>query len=230
MALTIDQVEKFLGQHIKDEYGRVVGKIITTFTNVAGEVEAIEVAINDYEITKIDSSRLKLTPDGLVVIAEWKAKALDIENKLDRVRRRIRAVEELYSKGMIPGHAYEEIKKKLEAQFKVLKDEVKKIKDELRKIAGELEDRIIRIEKDMANLMVLYMSNEVSEVSYKLAIEYLRTSKMRNADEKKDVEKHLELIAKLESEVSEPKIRAPTEEKESQEVSGAPIQVQIVET
>lgn len=229
MALTIDQIEKYLGQDIKDEYGRVIGKIVTAFTNVAGEVESIEVALNEYEIERVHAERLKLTPDGLVVIPEWKVRALDVENKLDRVRRRIRAVEELYSKGMIPGHAYEEIKRRLEEQFRVIKDDVRKVKDELRKRIGELEDKIIRIEKDMANLMVLYMSNEVGEASYKLAIDYLRTSKMRNADEKKDIEKHLELIAKLESEVSEPKIRR-VEEKTSEEVSSAPIQVQIVET
>ncbi|HDN76131.1 MAG TPA: hypothetical protein ENG05_03280 [Acidilobales archaeon] len=229
MVLTIDQIEKFMGQNIKDEYGRIVGKIVTAFTNAAGEIESVEIAINESEVEKVTANRLKLTPDGLIVVADWKVWALDVENKLDRVRRRIRAVEELYSKGMIPGHAYEEIKKKLEDQFKIVKDEVKKVKEELRKRVGQLEDKIIRLEKDMANLMVLYMSNEVSEVAYKLAIDYLRTSKMRNVDEKKDIEKHLEIIAKLESEVSEPKIRTP-QEKPSEEVSSAPIQVQIVET
>ncbi len=232
MVLTIDQIEKFLGQNVKDEYGRIVGKILTAYTNASGEVESVEIALNEYEMKKVKAEGLKLTPDGLVVLAEWKIWALDVENKLDRVRRRMRAVEELYSKGMIPGHAYSEIKKKLEFEFKKVKEDVRKIKEVLRKRVGELEDKIIRIEKAMANLMVLYMSNEVGETPYKSAIEYLRTSKMRNVDEKKDVEKHLEIIAKLESDVSEPKVRAVPAHKEQsapQEVS-APIQVQVVET
>jgi hypothetical protein len=82
------------------------------------------------------------------------------------------------------------------------------------------------------NLMVLYMSNEVSETSYKDAIDYLKEAKSRCMEEKKDIEKHVNLISKLESEASnvqpvqihaEDKVKAP-------ESSEGPIQVQIMET
>ncbi len=231
MSVTIDQVEKFMGQNVKDEYGRIVGKVLTAFSDVSGEVNSIEVAVNDFTLEKISAERIKLTPDGLIIVADWKVKAIKTENKLDRVRKRIRAVEELYRKGSIPGHAYEEIKRKLEAQFKAVKDEVKKVKDLLRKRANDLEDQIIRLEKDISNLLVLYMSNEVSEASYKAAIDYLREAKARCVDEKKDVEKHVDLITKLESEASDTHhttIASETPEIVSQPNEG-PIQVQIIE-
>ncbi len=237
MVVTIDQIEKFMGQNIKDEYGRIVGKILTVFTDVSGIVESIEIAYNDLNLERVDSERIKLTPDGVIILADWKVKAVSTENKLDRVRRRIRAVEELYRKGSIPGHAYEEIKAKLEAQFKTIKEEVRKVKDILRRRANDLEDQIIRLEKDISNLLVLYMSNEVSESSYKAAIDYLRDAKARNAEEKKDVEKHLDLISKLESEAASTHRATPihthTSVKESVETpvqSEGPIQVQIIET
>lgn len=231
MSVTIDQVEKFMGQNVKDEYGRVVGKVLTAFSDVSGEIDSIEVAVNDFTLERISAERIKLTPDGLIIVADWKVKAIKTENKLDRVRKRIRAVEELYRKGSIPGHAYEEIKRKLEAQFKAVKDEVKKVKDLLRKRANDLEDQIIRLEKDISNLLVLYMSNEVSESSYKAAIDYLREAKARCVDEKKDVEKHVDLITKLESEASDTHhtaITSETPEIVSQSNEG-PIQVQIIE-
>ncbi len=229
--LTIDQVEKFMGQNVKDEYGRVIGKLLTAYTDISGKVESVEIALNDYELERVEAERIKLTPDGLVISPRWKVRAVDVENKLDRVRRRIRSVEELYRKGMIPGHAYEDMKRRLNAQFKRVKDEVVKIKEELRKRANALEDQIIRLEKDMSNLMVLYMSNEVGETSYKAAIELLRNAKIRNADEKRDVERHIELIQKLEAEASEP-LRASQDHTESiaKAIQGSPIQVQVVDT
>ncbi len=234
MVVTIDQIEKFMGQNVKDEYGRIMGKILTAFTDVSGNVESIEIALNDFSLERISSDRIKLTPDGVIVLAEWKVKAITTENKLDRVRKRIRAVEELYRKGSIPGHAYEEIKTRLEAQFKSVKDEVRKVKELLRKRANDLEDQIIRLEKDISNLMVLYMSNEVSESAYKAAIDYLRDAKARNAEEKKDVEKHLDLITKLESEATSAHrpapIHTPVKESSEPEVQHeGPIQVQIIE-
>jgi hypothetical protein len=83
----------------------------------------------------------------------------------------------------------------------------------------------------MSNLMVLYMSNEVSEVSYKASIEYLRQSKAKAQDEKKDIEKHLDLIEKLETEPTETKTVVPTT---TQQLPLAPkvetpIQVQVVD-
>ncbi len=235
MVVTIDQIEKFMGQNVKDEYGRVVGKVLTAYTDISGSVESIEVALNDFSLERIESDRIKLTPDGIIVMADWKVKAISTENKLDRVRRRIRAVEELYRKGSIPGHAYEEIKSRLEAQFKSIKEEVRKVKDILRKRINDLEDQIIRLEKDISNLMVLYMSNEVSESAYKAAIDYLRDAKARNVEEKRDLEKHLDLISKLESEAASTRgtthITPPVKEEAETQVQGeGPIQVQIIET
>jgi len=232
MVITIDQIEKYLGQSVRDEYGRTIGKLLAIYAQVTGEVEFVDIAINETIFEKIEACRIKLTPDGVVVIPVWKVKALDIENRLDRVRRRMRSIEELYRKGMVPTHAYEEIKKSLDAQLKMLKDEVRNIREMLRKRVSDLEDQMIRLEKDMANLMMLYMSNEVSESAYKLSMEFLRSAKARNMDEKKDVEKHIELISRLESEATE--VRPLEEQKKVQEVQvpqqGGPIQVQIVET
>jgi len=240
VIITLDQLDKFVGQMIKDEYGRILGKLVMVYSNVSGEVESIELSINDAMYEGVPASRIKLTPDGLVVVPEWKVKALDIENKLDRVKKRLRATEDLYRKGTVPVHAYEELKRKLEVEFRNLKEEVKKVKELLRKRAGELEDLIIRLEKDLTNLQVLYMSNEFSEASYKIAADFLRNNRTKSLDEKRDVEKHLELISKLETEAGEIRQAAEAPQQtlttpstpatQSMPKAESPIQVQVVDT
>lgn len=230
MVITVDQVERYLGQKVKDEYGRIVGTLLSIYSDVSGVIESVEVALTDDLYDQVIAERLKLTPDGIVVTPVWKVEAVKLENQLDRVRKRIRAVEELYRKGNIPGHAYDDIKKRLENEFAKIKEKVKEIKFKLRQRANDLEDQIIRLEKATSNLMVLYMSNEVSEPSYKASIEQLRLAKSRAQDEKKDIERHLVLIEKLESEPLEPKsVLVPQQPTQQPLKVDTPIQVQVVD-
>lgn len=233
--ITVDQIERYLGQKIKDEYGRFIGTLLSIYADVSGSVESVEVALNEDNYKQVHSDRLKLTPDGVVVIQEWKVDAINVENQLDRVRKRMRAVEELYRKGNIPGHAYEEMKSRLDKEFSKIKEKVKEVKLKLRQRINDLEDQIIRLEKATSNLMVLYMSNEVSETSYKASIDYLRQSKSKAQDEKKDIEKHLDIIEKLEAEPTETKTplttvaTAPPPQLLIMPKSEGPIQVQVVD-
>ncbi len=231
MVITIDQIERYLGQKIKDEYGRYVGTLLSIYSDVSGNVESIEVALNEDNYKTISSEKLKLTPDGIVVIQDWKVDAVSVENQLDRIRKRMRAVEELYRKGSIPGHAYEEIKGRLDKELTRIKEKVREVKGRLRQRANDLEDHIIRLEKAISNLMILYMSNEVSEASYKASIDYLRQSKTKAQDEKKDIERHLELVEKLEAEPLETKAPASIQQLPQPPITSTPtpIQVQVVD-
>lgn len=230
MVITLDQIERYLGQKVRDEYGRLTGTLLAVYSDVSGRVESVEIALSEDNYKNVPAERLKLTPDGVVVIQDWKVDALNIENQLDRARKRMRAAEELYRKGSIPGHAYEEIKSKLDKEFSRIKEKVKEVKNKLRQRANDLEDHIIRLEKAISNLMILYMSNEVSEASYKASIDYLRHSRSKAQDEKKDIEKHLELIEKLEAEPIEAKATQPIQQLPQMPLSATtPIQVQVVD-
>ncbi|MEM2006447.1 MAG: CdvA-like protein [Sulfolobales archaeon] len=227
--VTLDQVEKFLGQVVRDEYGRSLGKLIAVFADVSGNVEAVEIAINDYELVKVEANRIMRAPDALIVLPEWKVVAIDVENRLDRVKKRIRSLEELNRKGMIPTHAYEEMRKRLEAEFKKIKDESGKLREVLKGKINELDDQVIRYERAIANVYVLYMSNEISEQSYKASMDFMRNAKNKCLDERKDVEKHLELLSKLEAEPVEPQIKATPPQAQVPAQSQVPIPVVIVE-
>ncbi len=199
MLITLDQIVKYLGQKVHDPYGREVGLLASVYSEVDGTVTAIEIVKSNYAET-IPVSRVELTHDGVVIIPAWKAEALMLEKKLDRARKRARALEELYRKGQIPGHAYEDVKKKLDKELHTLRDQSRRIKEELKSRIGELENQIIHIEKAMTHLIISYTAGEIPESNFKVAIDNLRQLKNRAMDEKKDLEKHLELIEKLESE------------------------------
>ncbi|MEM2203770.1 MAG: CdvA-like protein [Sulfolobales archaeon] len=232
--VSIDEIEKHLGSKVRDPYGRILGVLSSIYSDVDGSVTGIEVMREDGYLSYIPSERVNVSPETLIVLPEWRVEAIRVEQQLDRTRKRARALEELFSSKEIGSQAYEEMKKSLEATLSRLKEKAKSVRNTLRKRLGELEDEILHIDKAINHLKLGYTSGEIGEQRFKTSIEGLRSSKARAIDEKSDIEKHLELLEKLENEAivpqkipidvqtTQPKIETP------QQPQSKPIEVRIV--
>ncbi|RLG85896.1 MAG: hypothetical protein DRO39_04495 [Thermoprotei archaeon] len=238
MELTLDVVVKYLGQPLRDIYGRNIGVVTSVYSDVDGVVNSIEVMTNELIHETIPAKRLDITSDGLRLLPEWLVEAREIERRLDTVRKRLAALEELYRKGQIPHYAYEEVKEKLSSEMDRLRKRAKEAKENLKRRMNDLENMIIHIEKAMTHLLVSYTAGEIPETPFRSAIDKLRFSRQTAQNEKKDVEKHIELIEKLELEaVKRLEIGAEKEsgakipaipEKSAAEASGGPMVVKVV--
>jgi len=202
MTLKLEEVSQYLGQVIHDVYGRRIGTVVAIYSEVDGTVTAIEISKNDEMYETIDASRLECCSEGLRVRPEWLAKAKLVERKLDILRKRVKALEDLYSRGQIPEHAYKELKEKLSKELEKAKSEAKELKEVLRKRSYELENFILRIEKAMTHLMVSYTAGELPQQGFEASMNYMRFAKQNAQEEKKDIEKHMETINKLLEEVN----------------------------
>ena len=231
-SLTVDTIEKFVGREVKDPYGRVVGKMISVHTDEEGFgiVKYVEIATNDFEIAKVEAKRLKVTPDALLVIPEWKVAAIEVESRLERVRKRLNAVDNLFRQGKIPANIYEEMKKSLNNAFEKIKVEVKNVKEMLRRRYRELEVRNMRLDRDMANLQMMFMSGEIDEEPFKKAFEYMESLKNWNKEEMEDINSHRAQIDRLEREASavKPSSRTISVAKEAPKPE-QPLKVQIID-
>jgi uncharacterized membrane protein len=217
--VSIEEVEKYLGSKITDPYGRVVGVLSSIYSDVDGNVSGVEVVSEDYSIKYVGSERLVISHDGLIILPEWKVEALKVEAQLDRARKRARAIEDLYLNKEISSQAYEEMKKQIEATLSRLKEKAKQVRSVLRKRLGEVEDEILHVDKAMNHLKLVYTSGEISEQRFKQSIDMLRSSKNKFIEEKKDLERHIELIEKLETEIS-----APVKQPQITTISPQPVQ------
>ncbi len=228
MPLRLEDVSRYLGQPIYDVYGRRIGILVGVYSEVDGTVTAVEVSTNDSIYETIPAERLEPANDGLKIVPEWLIKARSLEKKLDVIRKRIRALEELYAKKEIPEHAYNELKEKLSKELDKARSESKTLKEDLRKRKFELENFVLHIEKAMTNLMVSYTAGELPEEGFKNSINLLRYAKQLAMEEKKDIEKHLETLTKLEEEI-EKALATPSEEVVTLETSQGPIVVKVID-
>jgi len=232
----IDEVEKNLGSRVVDPYGRVLGVLSSIYSDVDGSVSGIEVLRDDGVLLSIPSERISVTPDGIVVTPEWKIEAIRVEQQLDRARKRSRALEDLFISKEIGSQAYEEMKKSIEAVLARLRERSKQVKGILKKRLGEIEDEILHLDKAINHLKLGYTSGEIGEQRFKASIEGLRAAKNRYLEEKRDVEKHIETLEKLETDVSVQPVQAkfqadvqiPQPKVEVQQAQQKPIEVRIV--
>ncbi len=232
-TIQVDTIEKYVGETVRDPYGRTIGKLVGFYSEVDGTVTAIEVAKGDLGFETISAARVDITPDGIVVLPEWKTEALSLARQIERAKKRAKALEDLYSRNEIPRYAYEEFKKKLEHTMSKLKSKSQEVKALLRKRIGELEDETIHIEKALTAVKMSYIAGEMSEKAYKLAAETLRSARDKNLDEKNDAKKMLEKIIKLEEEPvqlkAEEKEEAPEPAVEPPAAEEPPVIVQVLE-
>ena len=203
--MEITLVEKYVGEPLKDPFGRLVGTLVSVYSNVDGEVEAVEVALGGNEFARVPSERLSRKGDEVVIMPEWMAEAKSIYRKMDTAIRRIKALETMMSNSEINKDIVIEMKKKMEQQLQSLKGKLGDVKKMLKERMGELEDQILEMERALINLQMSYMAGEISDKRYQQAASAIRHQKEMAYEEKKSVKEWIEKLEKLEK---------PTEENE----------------
>jgi uncharacterized membrane protein len=199
MTVPSESLVKSVGQLIKDVYGREVGYIVSVNTEVDASVTEVAIA-RDSTIMVVDPSRFKLEGDTLVIIPEWKAETQKVTSSLDKIRRKLKALEELYNRGEIDRSDYEEMKRKFNSESNKLKESVSKLKSTLKNRLSEIDEQLMKIERTLISLKIGYLSAEIDERAYKSSLEQLKKIKESYIQEKDDIRKTLDKLDSMDKE------------------------------
>jgi uncharacterized membrane protein len=199
MTVPSESLVKSVGQLIKDVYGREVGYIVSVNTEVDSSVTDVAIA-RDSTIMVVDPSRFKLEGDTLVIIPEWKAETQKVTSSLDKIRRKLKALEELYNRGEIDRSDYEEMKRRFNSESNKLKESVSKLKSTLKNRLSEIDEQLMKIERTLISLKIGYLSAEIDERAYKSSLEQLKKIKESYIQEKDDIRKTLDKLDSIDKE------------------------------
>lgn len=227
MGVKVENIDEFLGKPVNDPYGRRIGYLISFYSDSDGNVTSLEVSIGDFEFKQFPIDRFRFENGSIILLSEWEYNAVLTENRLERLKKRIAALEQLKTNNEVPKHAYEEYKKKLDEMLIKIKEDAKAVKDMLRKRLYEIEDIVVELEKCMTNLKVSYMGGEIPEKSYKMAIDLVRKNMDVVMLEKESVKRHLERIEALETRPED--VIVKKEEGGITQESKQPMQVVVLE-
>uniref|UniRef100_A0A7C4D6B1 CdvA-like coiled-coil domain-containing protein n=1 Tax=Staphylothermus marinus TaxID=2280 RepID=A0A7C4D6B1_STAMA len=223
--IRIEDVEKYIGKPVNDPYGRRIGYVIGFYSDPDGNVISLEISLGDYEFKEIKIDRFELNNGDLILLPEWEYEVKIIENRLERLRKRIIALNELYAKKEIPKHSYEKYRKIVENELLKTKEDAKNIREVLKKRLNTLDDTIIELEKTMTGLKMCYISGEIPEKAYKTAVDQVRKYIELTQMEKESVKKHLDKIESLEKQPIDIGLKTSEEKVEAPSSQGIPVVV-----
>ncbi|MEM0380595.1 MAG: CdvA-like protein [Desulfurococcaceae archaeon] len=223
--IRIEDVEKYIGKPVNDPYGRRIGYVIGFYSDPDGNVISLEISLGDYEFKEIKVDRFELNNGDLILLPEWEYEVKIIENRLERLRKRIIALNELYAKKEIPKHSYEKYRKIVENELLKTKEDAKNIREVLKKRLNTLDDTIIELEKTMTGLKMCYISGEIPEKAYKTAVDQIRKYIELTQMEKESVKKHLDKIESLEKQPIDIGLKTSEEKVEAPSSQGIPVVV-----
>lgn len=225
-SITYDQIANYVGSVVTDIYGKKVGVLVSFDAEIDGTVKSIQIYMNDEEVVTIPASRVEVGADGVKILPEWLFAAKQVERKLDVLKRRLKALDELHTRGEITDEEFADLKGKIDVELEKVKNESKAVKELMRKRAKDLETQVAIFDKVMLNTKTLFLSGDVNEKAFKVSVDLLKGSKQKLVDEKKDIEKHILLIERLESELFSVPQKAP--EAPIAMAPSAPLAVKVV--
>ncbi len=240
MDIDVQKFEKYLGQSAKDPYDRYVGIICSFFSNVDGSIKTVVIETGEGVYKYFPISQIVFKDENVIVMPTWEIETRKLINQLETAKKRIKALDELYSKGEIAMHAYQEFKNILEKDLDRLKELSREVKVMLREKMRELDKQIEDIERAMASIKLSFLAGEISEKNFKHVMDVLKRGLDRCVAEKKDVENIYSEVEKVEKEpivpaipkkveVEAPEVPAPLKEKPAAEEVEEPIKIEIID-
>ncbi len=215
--MTIDSLQSYIGEKAKDPYGRIIGRIVSIESEIDGTVKRVAIEDEMGKVRFYEAERIRLSDGGVVVEPDWKVEATKILNNYRVAIKRLRGLEEIYSKNSVPVAIYKEMRARLEASIEKLKEAARKLKEEMRKRIQEIEDENFRIDRALAELQVSYFAGEIGEKYYKIALDALRNAKDSNVKEIGEMKKYMSELDTVIEGKFEPRVKVESKTEETRE-------------
>lgn len=209
-----------IGKEIKDEYGRVIGEVVSFAVKPQGEIEFVYVQQADGRFTRYPAGIIKVNGSAVVMLSSLKAETEVFCDRIPLIWRKSQALKELRDKNKISPELYDELQKSFEGALNQLKNEAKDLMARIDREIGRCSEEIRELNYALVHLEVEHEIGQIDEYSYTTALSRIQECLRRVNDEKSDLEvfrKRLSniLLGDFESAANEPEPAGMAEKKEN---------------
>lgn len=196
-APSSDELSKFIGSPVFDDFGRTLGTLIAVESNVDGKVVSITIKSEDLTLQTIEGERVKLNDGKVVITPEWKFELINVIDNLDRAYKRRKALDNIISNSDIPAIVTEPMKRSLEEEIKSLKLKADDVRKLVNSRLAEIDDENLKVARAIATVSISYFSGEINDKSYTQSMNHLRKLQSSLSEEKKAAKELLEKLDKV---------------------------------
>jgi hypothetical protein len=177
-----------IGKPIKNEYGRVIGKVASFALTPNGKFEAVYVEFGDGQFSKQPMESLRFNGADVTFISKIKSQADTLCDHIPLIWRKDEAVKDLFDKKKITPDVYQDLHNSFENVLTQLKKEAQVIIDEASIEIERCQEEVTSLSYAIANLEIEHEIGKVDDENYKAAFALLQDTLRRASSEKTDFE------------------------------------------
>jgi hypothetical protein len=188
MTITVEEIGKYLGQSIQDVMGRPTGKLVGLTANVKDEVQSIQIARNEGDVTEHPITSVRITDGHPVLLQAWRIEAEDLKKEYDVIKRRRHAIDSLLKDGDIEQSEYNQLRSGYEDIHKDIITKRDSLIGTLKNVEVKLEQQIRDLQTALTNNKMLYTAAEIDAGTYQTVTESVRAGLEISRKERKDLD------------------------------------------
>ncbi len=178
----------YIGKPIKNEYGRIIGKVASFALTPSGKFDAVYVEFGDGQFTKQPLETLKFNGAEVTFVSKIKNQAGVLCDQIPLIWRKDQALKDLCDKKKIAPELFQELHNSFTSVLTQLKKDAQIIVDESGIEIVRCQEEISSLSYAIVNLEIEHEIGKVDEESYKNAFALLQETFKRATLEKTDFE------------------------------------------
>jgi hypothetical protein len=177
-----------VGKPVKDEYGRLIGKVASFAMTPNGKFDAVFIEFSGGQFSKQPMENLKFNGSEVTFISTAKGQSSVLCDQIPLIWRKDQALKDLSDKKKISSEMYQEIHTSFESVMNQLKKDAKVLSDEISDQIATCDDEIKAMSYALLNLEIEHEIGKIDDEAYKTAFAMLQDNLKRTSQEKSELE------------------------------------------
>jgi hypothetical protein len=177
-----------VGKQVKDEYGRVIGKIASFALTPRGRFEDVFIERGDGKFSKHSIDYLKVDGSEITLLSNIQSDASILCDHIPLLWRKDQALGELYAKKKIDQDMYNQLHTAFEGALSQLKIEAKALQEETEKEIAKCSEMIKSLNYAIVHIEIEHEIGKMDDQSYGTAFSMLQDNLKKVNVEKSDLE------------------------------------------
>ena len=177
-----------VGKPVKDEYGRVVGKVASFAMTPNGKFDAVFVEFSGGQFSKQPMEQMKFNGSEVTFISTAKSHSSVLCDQIPLIWRKDQALKDLSEKKKISTEMYMEIHNSFDGVLNQLKKDAQVLSEEISDEIATCDDEIRAMSYALLNLEIEHEIGKIEEEAYKTSFAMLQENLKRTTQEKSELE------------------------------------------
>ena len=179
--------------------GRPTGKLVGLTAGSKAEVQSIQIARTEGDVTEHPITSVRIIDGHLVLLQAWRIEAEDLKKEHDIIKRRRLAIDLLLKDGDIDQSEYNQLCSGYEDIHKDIISKRDNLVGSLKSVEVKLEQQIRDLQTALTNDKILYTAAEIDANTYQAVTESVRAGLEISRKERKDLDNTRESLHDMDS-------------------------------